>query len=141
MAATVYNLNNVGGSSTGTLLNHQNTSGGNQRVIINYIKMDNNSSNSYIQIHFGSTSSGPNNNDCACKVEFCTAFGKNVAYATQFYNSESYNDHHWQGHSGATGGEDRNAPTEIMIANNEYFKITWVGSNSVQACNIVVIPE
>ena len=141
MAATVYNLNSVGGASSGTLLNHQNTSGGNQRVIINYMRLDNNSANSYINIQFGSTSSGPNNNLCDCKVTYCQSFGKNAAYANQYYNSVAYDGENWQGHSGAAGGEERNAPTEIMLANNEYFKITWTGSDCVKACNIVVIPE
>ena len=140
MAATVYNLNCVGGASSGTLLNHQTTSGGNQRVIINFIRLKNDAGNAYIDIHFGSSSSGPNGiNDC--KVAYCSAFGKNVAYATQLNNSQSFNDQNWQGHSGATATTDRNAPTEIMLANNEYFKILWTGSDCVIASNIVVIPE
>tara|TARA_X000000368_G_scaffold128387_1_gene100920 strand:- start:297 stop:719 length:423 start_codon:yes stop_codon:yes gene_type:complete len=140
MAATVYNLNCVGGASSGTLLNHQNTSGGNQRVIINFIRLKNDAGNAYIDIHFGSSSSGPNGiNDC--KVAYCNSFGKNVAYATQLSNSQSFNDQNWQGHSGGTATTDRNAPTEIMLANNEYFKILWTGSDCVIASNIVVIPE
>ena len=49
MATTVYNLKSDA-SQSGQLLSHQNTSGGNERVIINYMKMDNNSSNSYNRI-------------------------------------------------------------------------------------------
>ena len=74
MAATVYSLN-ASSNQSGTLLNHQNTSGGNQRVIINYIRMaKQTSTNGYMNILFG-----PSGDLSDLKISYCTAFGKHVA--------------------------------------------------------------
>ena len=137
MAVTVYNRKSDS-SSSGTLINHQNTSGGAERVIINYLRLkDTTAQNGYIKFQFG-----PSSDLIDIQISWTTAFGKNVAYASQFYNSASYNDHHWQSNQGQGAGDINNAPTEIMLADQEYFKIYWQNkANLIEACNIVVIPE
>ena len=139
MAVTVYSLKNTNNDSSGTLLDHQNTSGGVERVIINYIRMKSVNPSPILTFHFG-----PSDALIEVDIQYVSAFGKNVAYATQMYQSLSHNDHNWQGTQGTTAGETHNAPTELMIADQEYFKITWEGNNNsplVKACNIVIIPE
>ena len=134
MAATVYNLK-ADGSQSGTLVSHQNTSGGNERVIINYMRMyEASSQNGYINIKFGTTG-----NLCDCKLIDCTAFGKNVGFIGD--SQAGVASQNMQGHGNANADELTNAPTEIMLADNQYFIIEWYGPNFVRACNIVVLPE
>lgn len=136
MTATVYSLN-ASSNQSGTLLNHQNTSGGNERVIINYIRMKKQTAvNGYMELLFG-----PTNDLCNLKITYCTAFGKHVACSYDMYNNNGHNGHKFQSHSGSGANEELNAPTEIMLADQEYFQITWYGPNFIQGCNIVVIPE
>ena len=136
MASTVYNLKSDA-SQSGQLFSHQHTSGGNQRVIINYVRMHKSTStNGYMNILFG-----PSGNLCDLKITTCTAFGKHVAYSGDMYNNNSHNGQNFQSHSGVGANEEINAPTEIMLADQEYFQITWYGPNFIKGCNIVVIPE
>ena len=135
MASTVYNLKSDA-SQSGQLLSHQNTSGGNERVIINYIRMKESSPvNGYITIQFGTSG-----DLCNVQVNTCTAFGKHVAYIGDSQNPGT-SGHNYQGHGGANADHLTNAPTEIMLADNQYFIIDWYGPNYVDACNIVVISE
>tara|TARA_B100000131_G_scaffold244345_1_gene237054 strand:- start:475 stop:882 length:408 start_codon:yes stop_codon:yes gene_type:complete len=135
MSATVYNLKSDA-SQSGQLLGHQNTSGGNQRVIINYVRMKEMSSvNGYLTIQFGTAG-----DLCSLQVNSCTAFGKHVAYLGD-KQSTGTSGHNLQGFGGADADHLTNAPTEIMLAENQYFIINWYGPNYVDACNIVVLPE
>ena len=136
MAVTAYNLKSTS-SSSGTLLNHQNTSGGVERVIINYIRTkDSSLANGYMNMQFG-----PSSDLINLQIAYSRAFGKNVAYIGEHTSSLVFQGQGWQGHSGVASNELTSAPTEIMLADQEYFKITWYGSYYIYGCNIVVIPE
>ena len=134
MASIVYNLRSDG-SQSGTLVSHQNNSRANQRVIINYIRMrEASSQNGYINIKFGTSG-----NLCDCKLIDCTAFGKNVGFIGD--SQAGVASQNMQGHGNANADELTNAPTEIMLSENQYFIIEWYGPDYVQACNIVVLQE
>tara|TARA_B100000214_G_C23600430_1_gene460443 strand:+ start:119 stop:529 length:411 start_codon:yes stop_codon:yes gene_type:complete len=134
MAATVYNLKSDA-SQSGQLLSHQNTSGQVERVIISYVRMrEQTSQNGYINIKFG-----PNNDLIDCKLITCSAFGKNVGYIGD--SQAGVSGQNMQGYGNASADELINAPTEIFLADQEYFKIDWYGPNYVLACNIVVVAE
>ena len=92
--------------------------------------------NGYMNLLFGPTS-----DLCNLKITYCTAFGKHVACSYDMYNNNGHNGHKFQSHSGSGANEELNAPTEIMLADQEYFQITWYGQSFIQGCNIVVIPE
>ena len=94
------------------------------------------STNGYINLKFG-----PIADLCDLKITMCTAFGKHVAFAGDMYNNNAHNGQNFQSHSGVGANEEINAPTEIMLADQEYFQITWYGPNFIKGCNIVVIPE
>ena len=116
MASIVYNLRSDG-SQSGTLVSHQNNSSANQRVIINYIRMrEASSQNGYINIKFGTSG-----NLCDCKLIDCTAFGKNVGFIGD--SQAGVASQNMQGHGNANADELTNAPTEIMLSENQYFII------------------
>tara|TARA_B100000700_G_C14984250_1_gene827961 strand:+ start:864 stop:1286 length:423 start_codon:yes stop_codon:yes gene_type:complete len=138
MAATVYNgvIQGTGGSTTQTL--YTNNTGGNVRLIFNYLELGNGTGGVW-RIYIGTTSSPdhPNGNDLdtiELNPPSSSVFGKGIGYA---YNNDVGN-HHAYAQTGAF-------LTEIMLpANNSiYVRIPSQVSSNVKAVvyNFTAIPE
>ena len=139
MALTAYNgKGNPSGAQSQTLVNHTNSSGGVERVIISFIRTYSNTSvNGYFNIKWGNAS-----DLIDLKVIHHISSGKNLAAGPYGYNTDTYNiAQNYQGHSGGGGGDEGNLPTEIYIANGEKFMLTCYDNAHVKGYSIVVIPE
>ena len=138
MAATVY----TGQIWPGNDFTHTNSSGGNERVVINYIYAGNESgqANYPITVKFGTsgTNSSSGNNETSFGIAKYTSFGKSVSWAT---SSNSYGG----GQNAYTSsGSSTEGPTEIYLANGHHFKIETNNNlqNQAQArYQVLVIPE
>ena len=142
MAVTVYNLKSTS-SASGWLLNHQNTSGAAERVIINYIKTTGgNVSAGLMQFYWGPSATDTLSDFLTIQVDAVNSFGKNIAYVGNVSQSVMFQGQNLELGSVGWQSQNRSAPTEIMLADQEYFKIYWGSkANFITACNIVVIPE
>ena len=139
MALTAYNgKSNTGGSQIQTLVNHTNSSGGVERVIISFIRTYSNTAvNGYFNIKWGNAS-----DLIDLKVIHHISSGKNLAAGPYGYNTDTYNiAQNYQGHSGGGGGDEGNLPTELYIADGEKFMLTSYGESHVKGYSILVIPE
>tara|TARA_B100001113_G_C20993852_1_gene571773 strand:- start:368 stop:793 length:426 start_codon:yes stop_codon:yes gene_type:complete len=139
MALTAYNgKSSSGGGQTQTLIDHTNTSGGVERIIISFIRTSPSSAvNGYFNVKWGNAG-----NLVDMKVTYSIAVGKNLAAGPYGYNNATYNiAQNYQGHSGGGGGDNGNLPTEVYIANGEKFVLTCYGQTHVQGYSILVIPE
>ena len=139
MALTAYKgKGNPGGAQTQTLIDHTNTSGVVQRVIISYIRTSPSTSvNGYMNIKWGNAS-----DLIDVKVTESTAVGKNLAASPHNYSSVPYSPaQNFQGAGFAGGGNTSNCPTEVYIAEGEKFIITCYGPNHVLGYSILVITE
>ena len=139
MATIAYNgKGNPGGAQTQTLINHTNSSGGVERVIISFIRtMSSTEVNGYFKIKWGNAS-----DLIDLKIIYHTASGKNTALGATGYNTAVYqNSANYMGHTGGGGGDEGNLPTEIYIANGEKFMLTCYDPGHVKGYSIVVIPE
>tara|TARA_B100001996_G_scaffold374477_1_gene353158 strand:+ start:560 stop:979 length:420 start_codon:yes stop_codon:yes gene_type:complete len=139
MAATIY----TGQINPGSTFTHTNSSGGNERVVINYIYAGNESgAASYpITVKFGTTGTNGTtggDNETYFQIGKYTSFGKSVAWAT---SSNSYGG----GQNAYTSsGSSTEGPTEIYLANGHHFKIETNNNlqNQAQArYQVLVIPE
>ena len=139
MALTAYNgKSNTGGSQIQTLVNHTNSSGGVERVIISFIRThDSSPANGYFNIQWGNAS-----DLIDLQVTYHISSGKNPALGATGYNTAVYqNAGNYMGHTGGGGGVTGNLPTELYIANGEKFMLTSYGESHVKGYSIVVIPE
>tara|TARA_E500000331_G_scaffold86704_1_gene82321 strand:+ start:114 stop:539 length:426 start_codon:yes stop_codon:yes gene_type:complete len=139
MATIAYNgKSNTSGAQTQTLVNHTNTSGGVERVIISFIRTHSHSAvNGYFNIKWGNAS-----DLIDLKVIHHISSGKNLAAGPYGYNTDTYNiAQNYQGHSGGGGGDEGNLPTELYIADGEKFMLTSYGESHVKGYSILVIPE
>ena len=139
MALTAYNgKGNPSGAQSQTLVNHTNSSGGVERVIISFIRTYSNTAvNGYFNIKWGNAS-----DLIDLKVIHHISSGKNLAAGPYGYNTDTYNiAQNYQGHSGGGGGDEGNLPTEIYIADGEKFMLTSYGESHVKGYSILVIPE
>ena len=139
MAITAYNgKSNTSGAQSQTLVNHTNSSGGVERVIISFIRTSPDSVvNGYFNIKWGNAS-----DLIDLQVTYHISSGKNLAAGPYGYNNDTYNiAQNYQGHSGGGGGDNGNLPTEVYIANGEKFVLTCYGAGHVRGYSIVVIPE
>lgn len=136
MAATIY----TGQLFPGATFTHTNSSGGNERVIINYIFAGNTASqDSYpITIKFGTSGSGGNghsgDNETSFQISQYGSFGKSLGWSS----------------SGSGTGQNANTenstagPTEVYLSNGHHFKIessSALTSQSEAKYQVVVIPE
>ena len=139
MATIAYNgKSNTSGAQTQTLVNHTNTSGGVERVIISFIRTHSHSAvNGYFNIKWGNAS-----DLIDLKVIHHISSGKNLAAGPYGYNTDTYNiAQNYQGHTGGGGGDEGNLPTELYIADGEKFMLTSYGESHVKGYSILVIPE
>lgn len=139
MALTAYNgKGNPSGAQSQTLVNHTNSSGGVERVIISFIRTYSNTAvNGYFNIKWGNAS-----DLIDLKVIHHISSGKNLAAGPYGYNTDTYNiAQNYQGHSGGGGGDEGNLPTELYIADGEKFMLTSYGESHVKGYSILVIPE
>ena len=138
MAATVYNgvMQGTGGSNTQTL--YTNNTGGNVRIIFNYLEIGNGSPGVW-RIYIGTTSSpnhpnGQNLDTIELNPPSQSVYGKGIGY---MYNTDVGNHHAW-----ASAGFFL---TELMLPSNNsiYVKIPAQISSYVKAVayNFTVIPE
>ena len=138
MAATVY----TGQIWPGNSFTHTNSSGGNERVVINYIYAGNESgqSNYPITVKFGTsgTNSSSGDNETFFEIGKYTTFGKSVAWAS------SSNQYGGGQNSYTASGSATSGPCEIYLADGHHFKIETNNNlqNQAQArFQILVIPE
>ena len=139
MALTAYNgKGNPGGGQTQTLIDHTNTSGVVERVIISYIRTSpSQSQNGYMNIQWGNAS-----DLIDLQVTYHISSGKNPALGATGYNTAVYqNAGNYMGHTGGGGGVTGNLPTELYIADGEKFMLTSYGQSHVKGYSILVIPE
>tara|TARA_B100001029_G_scaffold132266_1_gene111138 strand:+ start:2687 stop:3112 length:426 start_codon:yes stop_codon:yes gene_type:complete len=139
MALTAYNgKSDPSGVDNQTLVNHTNSSGGVERIIISFIRThDHSPVNGYFNIKWGNASDLIN-----IQVTYHISSGKNTALGATGYNTAVYqNSGNYMGHTGGGGGENGNLPTELYIADGEKFMLTSYGSSHMKAYSILVIPE
>ena len=139
MALTAYNgKSDPSGVDNQTLVNHTNSSGGVERIIISYIKThDHTPANGYFTIKWGNAS-----DLISIQINYHLASGKNFAGGATGYNTAVYqNAGNYMGHTGGGGGENGNLPTELYNANGEKFMLSSYGSSHMKAYSILVIPE
>ncbi len=139
MALTAYNgKSSSSGGQSQTLIDHTNSSGGVERIIISFIRTSPDSAvNGYFNIKWGNASDLVD-----MKVTYHISSGKNLAAGPYGYNNNTYNiAQNYQGHSGGGGGDNGNLPTEVYIANGEKFVLTCYGASHVRGYSILVIPE
>jgi len=141
MAATIY----TGQIQPGGTFTHTNSSGGNERVIINYIFAGNEAGAATypITVKFGTTGSNPGNagggdNETNFQIGKYTSFGKSLGWATSA-------DNYGGGQNAYTGSGSATAgPTEVYLSNGHHFKIeanSNLTSQSEARYQIIVIPE
>ena len=139
MALTAYNgKSNPSGVDNQTLVNHTNSSGGVERIIISFIRThDSTPVNGYFNIKWGNASDLVD-----LQINYHVSSGKNYAGGATGYNTAVYqNTGNYMGHTGGGGGTTGNLPTELYIANGEKFMLTSYGSNHMKGYSILVIPE
>tara|TARA_Y100001970_G_scaffold97854_1_gene123072 strand:- start:18 stop:443 length:426 start_codon:yes stop_codon:yes gene_type:complete len=139
MATIAYNGKcNPSGAQSQTLIDHTNSSGGVERVLISYIRTSPSTSvNGYMNVRWGNAS-----DLIDVKVTESTAVGKNLAASAYNYSGDVYNPaQNYQGAGFAGGGTLSNCPTEVYIANGEKFELSCYGQNHILAYSILVIPE
>lgn len=139
MALIAYNgKSNISGAQTQTLVNHTNTSGGVERVIISFIRThDHTPTNGYFNIKWGNAS-----DLIDLQVTYHISSGKNFAGGATGYNTAVYqNAGNYMGHTGGGGGDNGNLPTELYIADGEKFMLTCYDNAHVKGYSILVIPE
>ena len=139
MATIAYNgKGNPSGAQSQTLVNHTNSSGGVERIIISFIRThDSSPVNGYFNVKWGNAS-----DLIDLQVTYHVASGKNTALGATGYNTAVYqNSGNYMGHTGGGGGENGNLPTELYIADGEKFMLTSYGSSHMKAYSILVIPE
>ena len=139
MATIAYNgKSDSSGAQTQTLVNHTNSSGGVERVIISFIRTHSNTTvNGYFNIKWGNAS-----DLIDLQVTYHVASGKNAALGATAYNSAVYqNTGNYMGHTGGGGGDTGNLPTELYIANGEKFMLTSYNPDHVKGYSILVISE
>ena len=139
MATIAYNgKSNTSGAQTQTLVNHTNTSGGVERVIISFIRThDHTPTNGYFNIKWGNAS-----DLIDLQVTYHISSGKNFAGGATGYNTAVYqNAGNYMGHTGGGGGDNGNLPTELYIADGEKFMLTCYDNAHVKGYSILVIPE
>tara|TARA_B100001029_G_scaffold61690_1_gene49929 strand:- start:214 stop:645 length:432 start_codon:yes stop_codon:yes gene_type:complete len=143
MAATIY----TGQIEPGGTFTHTNSSGGNERVVINYIYAGNtgNAVAYPITVKFGTSGSGGNGhsglNETSFSVSQYGAIGKSLAWShvdgTGAGNGTS-------GQNAYTGQGEIAAPTEVYLSNGHHFKIeadSNLTSQTQARYQVVVIPE
>ncbi len=142
MAATIY----TGQIFPGNTFTHTNSSGGNERVIINYIFAGNTASQvSYpITITFGTSGSGGNGhsglNETSFSISQYGSFGKSLGWGVP---GQQGNNSNFSGQNANTQ-QSTAGPTEVYLSNGHYFKIkadSALTSESEAKYQVVVIPE
>ena len=139
MATIAYNgKGNPSGAQSQTLVNHTNSSGGVERVIISFIRTHSNTTvNGYFNIKWGNAS-----DLIDLQVTYHISSGKNFAGGATGYNTAVYqNAGNYMGHTGGGGGVTGNLPTELYIADGEKFMLTSYGQSHMKGYSILVIPE
>ena len=139
MAATVY----TGQINPGATFTHTNSSGGNERVVINYIYAGNESgAASYpITVKFGTTgTNGTTNgdNETFFQIGKYTQFGKSVSWANSSNNPGAAQN------AFTSSGVASAGPCEIYLADGHHFKIETnsnLQSQTEARFQILVIPE
>ena len=138
MAATVY----TGQIWPGNTFTHTNSSGGNERVVINYIYAGNESGQSTypITVKFGTsgTNSSSGDNETYFQISKYTSFGKSVSWANSS-NTPGAAQNAFTSSGSATAG-----PCEIYLADGHHFKIETnsnLQSQTQARFQILVIPE
>jgi len=137
MAATVY----TGQIWPGNTFTHTNSSGANERVVINYIYAGNESGMaSYpITVTFGTSgTTNQGDNETSFGIGKYTSFGKSVSWANNNNNPGAAQN------AFTSSGSPTAGPCEIYLANGHYFKIE--ASSNLQSQDeakyqILVIPE
>ena len=142
MAATIY----TGTMFPGSTFTHTNSSGGNERVVINYIYAGNESGMaSYpIIVKFGTSGTDGNghagDNETYFQIGKYTSFGKSVSWGAQGSTGSGNGGQNVHTGSGsATAG-----PCEIYLADGHHFKIesnSNLQNNAQARYQILVIPE
>jgi len=140
MAATIY----TGQIQPGGTFTHTNSSGGNERVIINYIYAGNEAGAATypITVKFGTTGSNPGNagggdNETYFQIAKYTSFGKSLGWATSA-------DNYGGGQNAYTGGNSAAGPTEVYLKNGDFFQISTSNgypSSTEFRYQYLVIPE
>jgi len=140
MAATIY----TGTINPGSTFTHTNSSGGNERVVINFIYAGNESgAASYpITVKFGTSgtnsNTGDGDNETYFQIAKYTSFGKSVSWAN------SSNTYGGGQNAHTSSGAATEGPSEVYLANGHHFKIETNSNlqNKAQArYQVVVIPE
>jgi len=138
MAATVY----TGQIWPGNDFTHTNSSGGNERVVINYIYAGNESgqANYPITVKFGTsgTNSSSGNNETSFGIAKYTSFGKSVSWANSSNNPGAAQN------AFTSSGVASAGPCEIYLADGHHFKIETnsnLQSQTEARFQILVIPE
>ena len=140
MAATVY----TGQIWPGNSFTHTNSSGGNERVVINYIYAGNESGMaSYpITVKFGT--SGENGNGHSGDMETYFQIGKYTSFGKSVSWANSSNNYGGGQNSFTSSGSATEGPCEIYLADGHHFKIesnSNLQNNNQARYQIVVIPE
>lgn len=142
MAATIY----TGQMFPGSTFTHTNSSGGNERVIINYIFAGNTASQvSYpIKVRFGTTGTGGNghsgSNETFFSISQYGSFGKSLGWGVP---GQQGNNSNFSGQNANTQ-QSTAGPTEVYLSNGHFFKIeadSALTSESEARYQVVVIPE
>ena len=132
MAAEIFTGQIIPGSS----VTYNNSTGGNVRVVINYLYCGNDSGGGGgMTIEFGT--SGSVNTKTTFQLTKYTSFGKSLAWAS---SSNQYGG----GQNAYTGGSATAGPTEVYLKNGDFFQIsTYSGypSSSEFRYQYLVIPE
>ena len=132
MAAEIF----TGQITPGQSVTYNNGTGGNVRVVINYLYVGNDSgTGGGMTIEFGT--SGSVNTKTTFQLLKYTSFGKSVAWAA---SSSGYGG----GQNAYTGGNSAAGPTEVYLKNGDFFQIQTSNgypSSSEFRYQYVVIPE
>ena len=115
MAAEIFTGQIIPGSS----VTYNNSTGGNVRVVINYLYVGNDSGGGGgMTIEFGT--SGDVNTKTSFQLTKYTSFGKSLGWAAPSSNSNSTHS----GQNAYTGGSATAGPTEVYLKNGDFFQIT-----------------
>ena len=129
----------TGQINPGSSVTYTNSTGGNVRVVINYLYVGNDSGGGGgMTIEFGT--SGNANTKTSFGITKYTSFGKSVSWSSPSSNSNSPAS----GQNAYTGGGATAGPTEVYLKNGDFFQITGYSgypSSSEFKYQYLVIPE
>ena len=135
MAAEIF----TGQITPGQSVTYNNSTGGNVRVVINYLYVGNDSGGGGgMTIEFGT--SGSVNTKTTFQLTKYTSFGKSLAWSVPGSSQNSAA----AGQNAYTGGSATAGPTEVYLKNGDFFQIsTYNGypSSSEFRYQYLVIPE